>query len=80
MISVRVTSVKIPAWSTIGYGEGYGWDATGRMFNISFVGDHRPMRDLGLALSATGPGEDPPIAMVPDDAITAMYPVKEGQA
>ena len=65
-MNVHVTRVSIPAWSSVGYGE--GWielpDGTTRM--VTFVGDHRPMRNLGDALhDAT----EPLIADVPDWAL-----------
>ena len=44
---VTVDRVSIPAWSTIGYG--YGYDTDGN--EVSFVGDHRPLRHLGEALA-----------------------------
>lgn len=43
---VQVYRVSIPAMSTIGYGEGL--DEADR--RVTFIGDHRPMRDLGRAL------------------------------
>jgi hypothetical protein len=44
---VRVFRVRIPAISTIGYGEGIETE-TGQQ--IRFYGDQRPLRDLGEAL------------------------------
>jgi len=43
---VQVQRVSIGAMSTIGYGEGL--DETDR--RVTFLGDHRPMRELGWAL------------------------------
>jgi hypothetical protein len=43
---VQVLRVSIPAWSTIGYGEGLTEDER----RVHFMGDHRPMRELGRAL------------------------------
>lgn len=43
---VLVTNVHIPAWSTLGYGKGIDEEGD----EVAFVGDHRPMRDLGEAL------------------------------
>lgn len=43
---VQVTRINIPAGSTIGFGEGTTDD--GR--TVRFVGDHRPMLDIGMAL------------------------------
>jgi hypothetical protein len=49
---VQVQRVSIPAWSTIGHGEGL--DEANR--RVTFLGDHRPMRELGRALpNATEP-------------------------
>ncbi len=46
---VTIKRIHIPAWSTIGYG--YGTDENGK--DVTFVGDHRPMRDLGAAMQRT---------------------------
>lgn len=43
---VQVMSIRVPAMSTIGFGTGI--DEAGS--EIKFVGDWRPMRDLGEAL------------------------------
>ena len=43
---IQLLRVSIPAMSTIGYGTGL--DDDGRI--VKFVGDHRPMRDLGEAM------------------------------
>jgi hypothetical protein len=49
---IQVYHVHIPALSTVGYGEGY--DQEGRP--VTFLGDHRPMRDLGRVVrNATEP-------------------------
>jgi hypothetical protein len=81
MISVRVTSVHIPAMSTIGFGDGYVLTGEcGHLWRVSFVGDHRMMRDLGEALSTVQPGEDPPVAIVPEYAITYHQHIEEGFA
>lgn len=78
MPRIHVIKVSIPAMSTLGYGEGYGWGECDQMFHVRFVGDHRLMRDLGQALAASE-GE-PPVADVPAYAITFVQPVEEGQA
>jgi len=44
---VSVESIRIPAWSSIGYGSGR--DSEGRI--VQFFGDHRPLREIGEALS-----------------------------
>ncbi len=46
---LTVYRVTIPAWSTIGFG--YGTNEAGEQG--MFVGDHRPLRSLGEALSRT---------------------------
>ncbi len=43
---ITVTNISVPAMSTIGYGEGI--DENGN--TVTFIGDHRPMRDLVEAL------------------------------
>ena len=53
-MTVTLTHVSIPPWSTIGYGQGI--DDEGR--HVRFAGDHRPLRHLGEALTvATEPIE-----------------------
>ena len=52
-LTVSVERVTIPAGSTIGYG--LGVDEQGNL--VRFVGDHRPLRQLGEALA----GADEPI-------------------
>ncbi len=47
-MNITVKSIRVPAWSTIGYGS--GTDEQGRL--VSFIGDHRPMRHLGESLVA----------------------------
>ena len=69
MTRVTVERINIPAMSTIGYG--YGRDEDGNA--ISFIGDHRPMRNIGEALQqAAVAGADQPVADVPDDLILAI--------
>lgn len=69
MTVVHVTHVTIPAWSTLGTGIGYVEAPEGRRYGVVFMGDHRPMRDLGEALEA---GEEP-TAEVPNWAITSTF-------
>ena len=68
-IEVHVTRVNIPAMSTIGYGE--GWTDQGQ--RVSFMGDHRPMRNLGEALKDA---EDEPIAVVPVEMIISIEQIQ----
>lgn len=49
-MTVYVERVSIPAMSTIGFG--YGRDENG--CEVTFYGDHRPMRELGEALIEAG--------------------------
>ncbi len=67
-MQIAVTNVSIPAMSTIGYGTGTlveddlragGTIPAGT--RVTFVGDHRPMRDLGEALRYA---DEPPVADV----------------
>lgn len=44
---VAVDTVEVPAFSTIGVGEGINVDTGER---VRFGGDHRPMRDLAFAV------------------------------
>ena len=59
---VKVLHVSIPAFSTIGYGRG----ETREGKEVSFVGDHRPMRHIGEAIAQ---GEETWVT-VPDYAMT----------
>jgi hypothetical protein len=43
---IQVQRVYIPALSTVGYGEGLDQEER----RVTFLGDHRPMRELGQAL------------------------------
>ena len=47
-MQVTVISVRIPASSTIGYGNGLALDGA----EVQFVGDHRSMRHIGEVLVA----------------------------
>jgi hypothetical protein len=53
---ITVNRVNIPAMSTIGYG--YGKDSDGN--KVTFVGDHRPMRDIGEAIKLAQTEDDLP--------------------
>jgi ribonuclease BN (tRNA processing enzyme) len=68
-LAVHVTNVSIPVMSTIGYAIGY--DDAGRM--VTFVGDHRPMRDIGYALEN---GEDVTV-LVPAYAIQNIVSTRD---
>lgn len=55
-MTVYVESVAIPAYSTMGYGEGH--NNAGE--TVRFAGDHRPMRAIGEAIDA---GEIPVVEL-----------------
>ena len=62
---VLVTKVSIPPMSTVGHGWGYSTGNCGKVCNVHFVGDQRPMRDLGEAIEwANKHDEDPPVTVV----------------
>jgi hypothetical protein len=69
---ITVHRVSIPAWSTIGYGFGRGEDGQA----YEFVGDHRPMRDIGEAIAAARSDEELPT--VDSDEVSALSPSGEG--
>jgi len=48
---VRVEHVNLPAWSTLGFGRGETL-LSGEV--VEFAGDHRPMRDLAIAVEEAG--------------------------
>lgn len=62
---IRVTRITIPPMSTIGYGYGRNVD-TGDM--VTWVGDHRPMRNLGHELDQAT-CEDDLVIELDDDTI-----------
>ena len=73
---VAVSRVRVPAMSTIGYG--YGTDTvTGE--DIVFAGDHRPMRDLGYALSQADT-DSPPEVVLEGYEILERHREKGGRA
>ena len=63
---VQVTGVSIPAMSTIGYGTGVTEDGK----PVTFVGDHRPMRELGEVIAATVERDDLPMVELEDWQVT----------
>jgi hypothetical protein len=69
-MQVTVTHVNIPAWSTLGYGEGFGPNGE----TVTFAGDHRPMRDLGEAVHAATSREDLPVVDLEDTQIIGINP------
>lgn len=76
MIRVAVNRVSVPAMSTIGYG--YGTDVeTGD--EIKFAGDHRPMRDLGYAITQADE-DDPPEVELEGYQILERHRVRGGRA
>lgn len=50
-MTVHTYRVTVPAWSSVGYGYGHT-EIDGKRFRVSFVGDHRPMRELCEAMQA----------------------------
>lgn len=60
---IRVHRVNIPAMSSIGYGEGKD-DETGE--TVNFIGDHRPMRELGERIRVATSEEELPL-VEPED-------------
>jgi len=67
-MNVTVTRITIPPMSTIGYG--FGTDEAGN--HISFIGDHRPMRDIGEAIAEAESRDELPVADVPDHSILSI--------
>lgn len=66
-MTVRVRRVQIPALGTLGYG--FGADVeTGR--EVSFCGDHRPMRGLAEVLQLTT--EMPLVEIEPWQVLTGL--------
>ena len=51
MTLVRVDHVMLPAWSTLGFGQG---EMLPGGETVEFAGDHRAMRDLAEAVSEAG--------------------------
>ena len=47
---VQVHQITLPSGSSVAFGIGHN----GNGFPVSFGGDHRAMRDIGEALTATG--------------------------
>ena len=76
MVQVSVTRVSIPAYSSLGFGYGTCADCG---TEVRFVGDHRPMLDLGEAVSAGG--DEPPVAEVEEYQIVnrASHVVAHGE-
>jgi hypothetical protein len=62
---ITVYRVNIPAMSTIGYG--FGKDENG--VDVMFVGDHRPMRDIGEAINNARSEDELPKCDPPEYAI-----------
>jgi hypothetical protein len=52
MVDIKVTQVRVPRWSSVGYGWGTN-ELNGE--DVVFLGDHRPMRALGEAVSSGEP-------------------------
>jgi hypothetical protein len=62
---VTVHRISIPAMSTIGYG--YGVDGEGN--KVTFLGDHRAMRDIGREMQHTT-SDDPIVVDLEDWQVT----------
>lgn len=56
-VTIEVSRVYIPAWSSIGYAEGYRADGA----YVEMAGDHRMIRNIGDALT----GDEPVYANAP---------------
>lgn len=76
MSLVRVTRVQIPAFSTIGYGEGIDTE-TGKP--VSFAGDHRPMRDVGAAIAVAETEDELPVVDLDEWQVGWVGPDSEGE-
>lgn len=72
-MQVTVTHIQIPSMSTIGYGEGFG--PAGE--TVTFVGDHRPMRNIGEAIHEAQSREDLPVVDIEDPYITGITPAEK---
>lgn len=73
-MKLKVTEIRIPPMSTVGYGEGI--DEEGR--TVSWVGDHRPMRELAEALEGVDTFieielEDWQLLSVEEDPVQPMF-------
>ena len=66
-MTIQILSVKIPAWSTIGYGTGI--DENGNI--VKFMGDHREMRHIGEALQNWGEDAEPVMTELEDWQVSA---------
>ncbi len=67
---LAVFRVNIPAMSTVGYGVGMGEDGK----TYQFVGDHRPMRDLGEAVARATTSDELPTVTLEAWQITSCVP------
>lgn len=67
MPDIKVERVFVPPGSTVGIAYGSTDDGT---VEVIFAGDHRLMRDLGVAVAA---GFEPIVADVPEWAILARH-------
>jgi hypothetical protein len=74
-MKLKVTEIRIPPMSTVGYGEGI--DESGR--KISWVGDHRPMRELAEVVDDATEDfieielEDWQLLSVEEDSVQPMF-------
>lgn len=73
-MSITVHRVNIPAMSTIGY----GWGTNDAGEAVHFVGDHRPMRDIGEAIAAAASADDLPTVDENETTIISVTPAENG--
>ena len=76
--TVSVLEVSIPVGSSIGYGQGVDIE-TGEV--VTFVGDHRPMRDLGEEVATLGNAHDGTCTVRLDDwQLLCIHPADTREA
>ena len=70
MTLVRVDHVMLPAWSTLGFGQG---EMLPGGETVEFAGDHRTMREIGVAIAfANGEVLDLPIVDLDDFQVLSV--------
>ena len=65
---VTVTRVNIPAMSTTGF----GWGTNEQGQTVQFVGDHRPLRDIGKLIQQARSEDDLPVTDLNDYQIVEV--------